>query len=224
MIAMMSDFLRPVRRLAAFLRDRRGVAAIEFAIFLPMMLLLFFGTVEFCSAVAIDRKVTLAARTLSDLTSQQPQSANGNTHNNVAVIVDSDLQNNFSSSIGIMASYDPSPTRATVSEVYVDNTGIATVQWSKAATVASGASTATLTASSRNAGDNVTAIIPTQLLVHKTYLIFSEISYTYIPTVGWVLAKTGISLSDVSYTRPRQALCITYNNLPALSSNACPQT
>ena len=36
----------------------------------PLMLVLFFGTVEFSSGVAVDRKVTLMARTLSDLTSQ----------------------------------------------------------------------------------------------------------------------------------------------------------
>ena len=50
--------------------DRRGVAAIEFAMIVPLMLVLFFGTVEFSSGVAVDRKVTLMARTLSDLTSQ----------------------------------------------------------------------------------------------------------------------------------------------------------
>ena len=36
----------------------------------PIMLTLFFGVVEFSSGVAVDRKVTLVARTLSDLTSQ----------------------------------------------------------------------------------------------------------------------------------------------------------
>src|SRR6476620_8022500 len=55
-----------------FRDDRRGLAATEFAIVVPLMLVMFFGTVEFSSAVAIDRKVTLMARTLSDLTSQTP--------------------------------------------------------------------------------------------------------------------------------------------------------
>ena len=43
-----------------------------FAFIVPLMLVMFFGTVEFSSAVAVDRKVTLIARTLSDLTSQSP--------------------------------------------------------------------------------------------------------------------------------------------------------
>ena len=50
--------------------DRSGIAATEFAIIVPIMLVMFFGTVEFSSGVAVDRKVTLMARTLSDLTSQ----------------------------------------------------------------------------------------------------------------------------------------------------------
>ena len=42
--------------------DRRGVAAIEFAMIVPIMLVMFFGTVEFSSGVAVDRKVSLVAR------------------------------------------------------------------------------------------------------------------------------------------------------------------
>ena len=51
-------------------RDRKGLAAIEFAMLVPIMLVMFFGVVELSSGVAVDRKVTLVARTLSDLTSQ----------------------------------------------------------------------------------------------------------------------------------------------------------
>ena len=58
------------RRALELLGDKRGVAAVEFAVIVPVMLVLFFGMVEFSSGVAVDRKVTLMARTLSDLTSQ----------------------------------------------------------------------------------------------------------------------------------------------------------
>lgn len=225
MKAVISSHMRSGRRFADLLRDCRGLAATEFAIILPIMLLVFFGTVEFCSAVAIDRKVTLTARTLSDLTSQQSSSANNNTYNNVAVIADPDLQNNFDASIGIMAGYDASPENLTLSEIYVDSTGVAKIQWSKAAIIAKGASQSTMVTSPRNTGDDVTSIVPTQLLVKKTYLIFSEVSYQYVPTIGYVL-KNSVNLNDVSYTRPRQALCITYNLQPQLTipGNTCPQT
>ena len=53
--------------------------------------------------------------------------------------------------------------------------------------------------------------IPTALKVDGTYLIFSEVSYLYTPTVGYVMAPSGVNLADVSYTRPRQSSCVLYN-------------
>ena len=64
-----SDVWFSARRSARDLaRDRSAIAATEFAVIVPIMLVMFFGTVEFSSAVAVDRKVTLVARTLADLT------------------------------------------------------------------------------------------------------------------------------------------------------------
>ena len=52
--------------------------------------------------------------------------------------------------------------------------------------------------------------IPAALAVDGTYLIFSEVSYLYTPTIGYVMAKTGVTLSDTAYTRPRQSTCVFY--------------
>jgi hypothetical protein len=83
-----------------------------------------------------------------------------------------------------MTPYDLSPTTATISQIYVDSNAKATIQWSKAATFATGATSASLTTSARNAGDNVTSLVPPALLVKQTYLILSEVGYQYVPTVG----------------------------------------
>src|SRR6266403_5923769 len=100
-----------VRRCALdLLEDRSGIAATEFAVIVPIMLVMFFGTVEFSSGVAVDRKVTLMARTLSDLTSQS------------TTVTDIDLTNFFAASTGIMTPYSATPVRSTVSELYVDPT------------------------------------------------------------------------------------------------------
>jgi Flp pilus assembly protein TadG len=177
------------------------------------MLLAFFGTVEFCSAVAVDRKVTLIARTLSDLTSQAG-----------APITDTYIQNIFTAGIAIMMPYTSSPATATISQIYVDSHGNATIQWSKAATFATGASQATLTNSARNPGDNMTTVVPPALLVKQTYLILSEVGYQYVPTIGYVMAKAGVHLGDVSYTRPRQLVCVIYDNQPVTPPASCPLT
>jgi Flp pilus assembly protein TadG len=165
--------------------DNSGIAAVEFAMVVPLMLVLFFGTVEFSSALAIDRKVTIMSRTLSDLTSQ-----------NIS-ITDAQLTNIFNAGTGIMTPYSSSPVNSTITELYVDPaTKVARVQWSKGA-------------APRGAGSTVA--IPAALQVGGSYLICSEVSYKYVPSIGYVMAKGGITMSDFTYTRPRQSTCVMYN-------------
>ncbi|MCK1732445.1 pilus assembly protein [Bradyrhizobium sp. 138] len=200
---VIANFLGNARcSVRGFIADSRALAATEFAVIVPLMLVMFFGTVEFSSAVAIDRKVTLIARTLSDLTSQS------------TTLTDSDMQNAFTASISIIMPYDATLVKGSISQIYIDANSIATVQWSKAGTIASGATQATLATSARKAGDKVTGELPSTLLIPSTYLILSEASYIYQPSVGYVL-KSSIPLSDLSYTRPRQVTCVPYNGVPS---------
>lgn len=177
---------RAVQKLRRFRYEEAGASAVEFAIILPMMLVLFFGTVELSNGVAVDRKVTLTARTLSDLVSQ------------ASTISDNDLTNSFAASSAIMTPYSAGPVKAVISEVKVDASGVATIAWSKSSN-----------ATARAAGSSVPNL-PTALAVPGTYLIWSEVSYTYTPVVGYVL-KTGLTLNDQFFTRPRQSACVLYN-------------
>src|SRR6185312_14377390 len=93
----MAIWLRMRRRALKLLGDKRGVAAVEFAVIVPVMLVLFFGVDEFSSGVAVDRKVTLMARTLSDLTSQN------------TTVTDTQLTNFFNAANVIMTPYSASP-------------------------------------------------------------------------------------------------------------------
>jgi Flp pilus assembly protein TadG len=193
-----SDIWFRVRRAAVRLsKDCRGVAATEFVMIVPLMLTMFFGVVEFSSGVAVDRKVTLVARTLSDLTSQS------------TTVTDTDLSNFFAASVGILTPYSATPTQSTITELYVDpTTHKARVQWSKASTFNSSGNVV-LGSSSHSPGDIVT--IPAALAVDGTYLIWSEVSYKYVPAVGYLMATAGVTLSDLTYTRPRQSSCVMYN-------------
>jgi Flp pilus assembly protein TadG len=178
-------WLRLRRSALNLIEDCNGIAATEFAVIVPVMLAMFFGTVEISSGVAANRKVTLMARTLSDLTSQSTS------------VDDTTVNNFFAASTAIMTPYDPTPTRSTISELYVDpNTHKARVQWSKGS-------------APRAAGSTV--VIPAELAVDDTYVIFSEVSYIYKPAVGYVMAKAGVNLSDLAYTRPRQSTCVFYS-------------
>ena len=64
-------------RLLAFLRDRRGVAAIEMAFIAPLLILLYFGTVDATNWYMTHRKLVLAGATLADLTTQTATSTTG---------------------------------------------------------------------------------------------------------------------------------------------------
>lgn len=191
-MSTLSIWLRMRRTAGRMLADCRGIAATEFAVIVPVMLVMFFGTVEFSSGVAVNRKVTLMARTLSDLTSQSTS------------VNDTDLTGFFAASKGIMTPYPSAPTQSTISELYVDASKVVKVMWSKGhAPRAKGSSIA----------------IPTELKVPNTYLIFSEVAYRYVPTIGQVMAPAGVNLTDVAYTRPRQSTCVIY---PTPSSGSLP--
>jgi Flp pilus assembly protein TadG len=176
--------LRDRELISALRRDAGGSAAVEFAVIVPLMLTLLFGVIEFSSAIAVDRKVTLAARTLSDLTSQSSS------------VTDTDLANFTITTKAIMTPYPSGLLHSTVSQLFVDNTLTAKVRWSKG--------------SAARAVNSVVAI-PASLLIAGTYLIYAEADYTYTPTIGYVM-KSSVMLSDFTYTRPRQSACVQYNS------------
>jgi Flp pilus assembly protein TadG len=205
---LLSSMWRVRRPIGNLLHDCRGVAATEFAMIVPIMLVLFFGTVELSSAIAIKRKLTLVARAASDLTSQSLDS-----------VKTTDMQNVFAASGAILSPFSLTPLTATVSEVFIDKNSIAKIQWSQSASVAmvGGSPQATLKASPHKPNDTVT--VPQGLLIPNTWLIWSEVSYTYAPAGGYVL-KTGLPMDDETYTRPRQSPCVDYPP-PTNSNNKC---
>ena len=86
-------------------RDQRGVSAVEFAMLLPLMITLYLGTVEISQGVGIDRKVTLTTRTVADLASQ------------VSSINNADMTNLLAASASVIAPYDTSKLKVTVTRV-----------------------------------------------------------------------------------------------------------
>ena len=55
-----------------FRRDHRGFAAVEMAFIFPVMILIYFGLIDGTNLLSAKRKLTLAASTLGDLTTQAP--------------------------------------------------------------------------------------------------------------------------------------------------------
>lgn len=68
---MRADRHRSKRRIAGFASGCEGMAATEFALVFPALVLLFFGVVESADALSANRRAALAANTLADLVSQE---------------------------------------------------------------------------------------------------------------------------------------------------------
>jgi len=171
------------RRLARLARDERGVSAVEFGMLLPLMLSLYLGAVEVATAVAVDRKVTLAARSVADLISQSSS------------VSTTDINNILEAAGAVTAPYSDAPLKVTVSQVKIDANKNATIQWSAAKNA---------TPYTNGSG----ATVPDNLKVANTWLIMGEVTYAYKPVIGYVLTGT-INLKDQIYMRPRQSLCVT---------------
>lgn len=55
-------------------RETGGMAAVEFAMIVPIMFFLFVGTIEFSQALTVDRRLTQAASSTADLIARAPNS------------------------------------------------------------------------------------------------------------------------------------------------------
>jgi Flp pilus assembly protein TadG len=167
--------------------DRRGVAAVEFAIVLPFMLALYIGGIELGDALSIDVKVTDATHTVADLATQ-------NTSINNATML-----NILGASSKIIAPYPASNLIVTVSEVSTNASGAATVTWSDS-----------LNGTARTVGQPMT--LPSSLAGQANIsLILGEVSYAYTPNLGHAITGT-VNLSDSYYLFPRNSTAITRVN------------
>jgi len=169
--------LIPKRLARRFGDDRSGLAALEFALILPIMVALYLGGVEIGDALTIKRKVTSVTSSLTDLVTQ------------AKVIDNKDMNNIFDAAASIITPYDEDKLRIKVSGVAIDSKGKATVAWSDA----------------RNdtpLAKNSTVALPAGVDQKDSFIVTTEVHYDYQPTFGYVLTGT-FDLTDQFYLRPR---------------------
>jgi Flp pilus assembly protein TadG len=156
---------RLVRR---FLRQTRAVAAVEFAIVLPLMLALYIGAVEVSTLITADRRVTTIAGTIGDLVSRRNAS-----------IETSRLDDYFAAAEAIIAPYSTDTLTQLVSFVRVAADGRATVIWSR------GFNGAT----PRGVGSDYPLALDSEMnrLARGGYLVAAEVAYAFSPYLGLVM-------------------------------------
>lgn len=193
-----------------------GVAGVEFAVLLPLMLVLFFGGITIVNVINVSRKITITTRALADLTTQY------------TTMAQADMNTVMNASAQILAPYSSAPLGMRISELYVTVTNASpivrtcTVVWSSAQGPG-------MTA--YKSGNGSTCTVPTGLLATPSgsnvtaslYVIYAETSYTYTTIFGnvgpvsaygvqWLPSNFGTyALGDSIFMLPRQSSSISYS-------------
>jgi Flp pilus assembly protein TadG len=164
-------------RWRGFVAATSGLAALEFALILPLMVGLYLGGFEVSEAFMINRKVTHTTSALGDLVAQAEE------------LSDTDMNNILDASAAIMSPYPSNLVSMIVSGVLIDDEGIATVVWSDARNV-----------TAHEVG--TTIVLPLGVIQLETFIVVAEVEYEYTPTFGHTFTGV-ITLSDAFYLRPR---------------------
>ncbi len=173
--------------LARFSRAREGVAAVEFALILPMMLVLYVGSVEVSTLISSDRRVQLTAGTVGDLVARSD-----------TTIPTATLTNYFRAAENIMLPGATSTLVQVVSLVQVKADGTNLVVWSRQY------SGSTLSSAGKARVVNQPMTIPTNMtnVAKGAYLIVSEAYFTFQPITTMIFQAT-IPLYRQNFYIPR---------------------
>ena len=117
----MNDHVGPLTRLY---RDRSGVAAIEFAVIAPVMLLMLFATFELFNAARVQSKLNLAAGQLAQMIAAQTSVTEGSNHGAGGSLGDLCTAVSYN-----MLPYNPSRLSAWIGSTTVDSNGVLQQDW-----------------------------------------------------------------------------------------------
>ena len=176
-----------------FLQETKGIAAIEAAVILPFMFLLYFGLYDLTSVISVNRKVTYAASVVADLVAQNKTS-----------ILKSDIQNYFNASDMVMA---PIPSAEVRVEVFgYRKTGSTIAQFWK---------TDNASGSACGAAPSTSAMEP--LMFAGNDLVVARVCTTYTPFASTflgheILGEGSMAVGETIIQRPRSTLKLTCYN------------
>lgn len=165
-----------------FVRCKQGVAAVEFAMVVPIMFLLFVGSVEFSQAITVDRRVTQVASSTADLVARE-RSLTTSDVNGIMDIVNH-----------LMSPYDPAKLKLTLLNVYSSMT--------------SATDTKVCWAYNHNGGVNTysqdqTYSLPTGIIEAGNSVIVTEVRYNYEPLIFRYFITSTFPLEEKFFLKPR---------------------
>jgi Flp pilus assembly protein TadG len=163
-------------------RSDGGVAAIEFALIIPVMLITFFGIAEIANYILAARKVANVASSAADLVTQD------------TVIDDDEMADIMGALDVVLRPFNPDDAQVRITSVIADDEGETTVAWSDARNTGPYA-----------AGTPIT--VPDEIVPNNQGIIMAEVSFTYQTLFGMYLTD-GITVSDTFYLKPRRSTTV----------------
>lgn len=179
-----------------FGKDRRGVAAVEFAFLAPILLVMYFVTLEASQAIEVNKKVSRLGSMVADLVAQNSGSA----------IAKADIEGIMNIGQTALLPYGRSKPTITVTglQLTADATPKAKVAWSRK--VENGNFSAGIAK-----GTEIT--IPSALTIKDTFLVKVDSNLGYKPLIVWVTgdentfgltgAFNNIAMGESYLLRPR---------------------
>lgn len=170
-----------------FRAAQNGSAVVEFALILPIMLMLYIGMVEGSTLISMDRKVQTVSGAVGDLVARSDGAISATTLNDYIKVAS-----------GIMTPYANDKLVQLVTQVYVDDKGKATVDWSRRYVGQAVQSTGAYAQGSEYKK------LPAEVVAisSKQYVIVTECALSYTPLYGIIFDKA-VNLYRENFYIPR---------------------
>lgn len=191
----------PASTVWRFAVSTRAVAAVEFAMVMPVLLLLFLGSFDAGNAIAVYLKVRSATYSLAAITNQYGTGNNAISTTGMTAIT--------GATTAVLAPYSSTPTVVVISQIKATSNTQAVVSWSYSPTGTALTQGATYTGLPANFANNSCGVGFT-----SCYVILASVSYSYTPAFGAFMTGP-ITLSDSLYVTPRVSTCVQYNSIPS---------
>ncbi|MTI17165.1 pilus assembly protein [Rhodobacteraceae bacterium RKSG542] len=191
---------RLTNKISAYIRSVSGVAAVEFGLIAPVLLLLFVGSVELSNVLVQDRKVAQVTNSIGDLVGREADVTNemGNILDVVTLIMEPFTDNGLVLEVG-QITYDS------------DLNPKVDWSWSKSAQGSGSCGSGPWTVGEAPAGIS----LPEGIAEEGISIIIANSSYIYSPIFSQFLSDSlslgQLTLGDTYFLRPRQSATVVFD-------------
>jgi Flp pilus assembly protein TadG len=183
-----------IRKFRFYWKNKQGLAAVEFAFVLPILLTMLLGLVELSQALLLRTDVANMSATAADLIAEESS------------VASTDLTNVYNALNAMLFPFATGPATITITSVIDGGTGNAPkVAWS-----------CTQNGTAETKGAAPSTAIPTGLITagDGTSVVWAKITYAYVSPISYFLIGTK-NWTNNFYLKPRRVLQVPVTGTPS---------